>query len=205
MGRPWRKSNMSIVSAIYRWVFLIFLILSLALVSRQIMNYFTDTWQDLIIFSLEHVRLYYRRIRCPTSETSSFRFPLIQRNSYKPLTGQDQFWNLTLHPGRIYRRRVMWCSNLNISSKNILMHRFAFQATCDAFITQPITQHWFSMVRHHLTDDWAFANETEKRHWEYPESENELKEVCIRFNTIFSNTNCEWTPKGDLIDDTEVS
>ena len=60
------------------------------------------------------------------------------------------------------------------------------------------------MVRHHLTDDWAFANETEKRPWEYRGCENELKNQCSRFNKLSANNESEWVSTAHICDDSEV-
>ena len=62
----------------------------------------------------------------------------------------------------------------------------------------------YSMVRHHLTDDWAFANETEKRPWEYRGCENDLKAKCVTYNKIYSNEDNEWVSTALNTDDSEV-
>jgi hypothetical protein len=63
----------------------------------------------------------------------------------------------------------------------------------------------YSMVRHHLTDDWAFANETEKRPWEYRGCENELKKQCQKFNKICSkDSDSDWKPTAHLCDETGI-
>lgn len=62
----------------------------------------------------------------------------------------------------------------------------------------------YSMVRHHLTDDWAFANETEKRPWEYRGCENDLKGKCVTYNKIYSNEDNEWVSTALNTDDSEI-
>ena len=61
------------------------------------------------------------------------------------------------------------------------------------------------MVRHHLTDDWAFANETEKRPWEYRGCENDLKKQCQKFNKICSNDDVDWKPIAHVCDEAGVT
>lgn len=69
-----------------------------------------------------------------------------------------------------------------------------------------INEH-FSTLRHHLTDDWAFANETEKlsRPWEYRGCEADITTTCSSFNRLlYSNEDDEWTALADRVDEEEV-
>ena len=66
---------------------------------------------------------------------------------------------------------------------------------------------FFSTLRHHLTDDWAFANEAEKltRPWEYRGCEADITTTCSSFNKIlYSNEDDEWSPVSNNVDDSEV-
>ena len=60
------------------------------------------------------------------------------------------------------------------------------------------------MVRHHLTDDWAFASDTEKRPWEFRNSENDIKNQCTQFNKAYSSDDDEWSSTAHIVDDSEV-
>ena len=65
----------------------------------------------------------------------------------------------------------------------------------------------YSMVRHHLTDDWAFASDTEKRPWEFRNSENDVKAQCAQFNKNYYATgdhDDEWAKTAHIVDDSEV-
>ena len=62
----------------------------------------------------------------------------------------------------------------------------------------------YSMVRHHLTDDWAFASDTEKRPWEFRNSENDVKAQCAQFNKNYATDDDEWSATAHIVDDSEV-
>jgi len=62
----------------------------------------------------------------------------------------------------------------------------------------------YSMVRHHLTDDWAFASDTEKRPWEFRNSENDVKAQCAQFNKNYATDDDEWSATAHIVDDSEI-